>query len=61
MGRENSHCGEGCVQLKIWRNKPLGFVRCKGDGVDETLQYYLTENSTICKLLQSFLILLNDF
>ncbi|ODM97763.1 hypothetical protein Ocin01_08915, partial [Orchesella cincta] len=46
-GRDNSQCGEGCVQLKVWKNKPLGFVRCKGDGVEETLQYFLSENSTI--------------
>jgi hypothetical protein len=48
--RDNVECGDGCRELKIWKNKPYGFVKCLDNREDvDSMNYFLSRNSTICK------------
>lgn len=55
-------CGQGCRELKVWQDrKPQGFVKCTDNqdpemgpssevgGMEESLTYFLSRNSTICE------------
>jgi len=50
-GEDSVKCGSGCTELKIWKNRPNGFVKCKEDeaygGMEDSLNYFLSPNSSI--------------